>query len=122
MVFVNERIVKCECMACYETGRTQDAPFRQADGYPCIFSTSWEEILETYQIRFQHHRIPDDSDEVQFMKDVSTRATGPRVMLDTDIVNVGYDDHWRNVALGRRVTRGSNPFSDARNKIRHLLE
>lgn len=122
MVYVNENIVKCECMACYETGRTQDAPYRQTEGDACSFSSSWEEILATYQINFLFHRIPDDSDEVQFMKDISNRATGPRLMLDTDIVNVGHDQHWRNVALGRRVSRGSDPFTEARNKLRHLLE
>lgn len=122
MLYVNEKIVKCECMACYETGRTQDAPFRQADGYVCSFASSWEEILETYQINFQFHRIPDDSDEVQFMKDISSRSTGPRLMLDADIINVGHDEHWRNVALGRRVARGSDPFTEERNKLRHLLE
>jgi hypothetical protein len=122
MLFVNQKIVKCECRACYETGRCSDAPFRQTEEHICKFSGSWEGILDTYEIKFQYHCIPDDSDDVQLMKDITTRAKGPCVMLDTDIVNVGYDDHWRNVALGRRVARGSNPFSEVRNKIRHLLE
>lgn len=122
MVFINEKIVKCECMACYETGRTQDAPHRQTEDYVCSFSSSWEEILQMYEINFKFHRIPDDSDEVEFMKDISTRATGPSLMLDTDIVNVGHDEHWRNVALGRRVARGRDPFTEARINLRHLLE
>lgn len=122
MLYVNEKLAKCQCMSCYETGRTQEAPFRQADGYTCNFTIFWEEILNTYDIKFQHHRIPDDTDDVQFMKDITNSIAGPRFLLDTEIVNIGYDEHWRNVALGRKLAHGSDPFTDSRNKIRHLLE
>jgi hypothetical protein len=123
MTEINKRLVNCKCMACYETGRTTDAPFGQAEARTCIFVPAWEDILKKYQVRFEYEPIPDGQTEEEFMDSITTHSMGPRYMLETDIVNIGPDDLWRNVALGRGVGRTDNrPYTVPRNKLRFLFK
>lgn len=123
MAEVNQKIVHCSCLACYETGRAKDAPFGQTAALSCIFAKSWEEILTMYSISFRYHELPQDEDEVQFMRNITYRATGPRLMYEANIINVGHDNLWRNVALGRDLARNDIlPFSEPRNKLRLLFK
>ena len=123
MTEVNEKIIKCQCMACYECGRTTDAPFRQSESFTCIFAKKWEGILDSYNISYSFYQLSEDEDEQQFMHDITHPTMGPRLELNTDIVNVGYDNLWRNVAYGRGLARDNlRPFSQSRNKLRRLFE
>jgi hypothetical protein len=123
MAAINQRIVHCKCLVCYETGRTTDAPFAQAEALTCSFAVSWEDILKKYQLKFEYHAIPADQTEEEFMDAVTTHIMGPRMMYDTDIVNLGHDDLWRNVALGRGLARRDfRPYTVGRNKLRFLFK
>jgi hypothetical protein len=123
MAEVNSKIIQCQCVACYECGRTQDAPFRQNEAYTCIFAKKWESILDTYKISYRFHQVDDSADDVRFMQEISHDMMGPRLQINTDIVNVGYDDLWRNVAYGRGLARdGLRTHSKSRNKLRLLFE
>ena len=123
MAEVNMDIVRCQCMACYECGRTDDAPFCQSEALTCRFAPKWEAILESYQISFAHHLLPEHHDEEKFMRDITDRTMGARLMIDADIVNIGHDDLWRNVAYGRGLARkDTRPFTKSRNKLRFLFE
>lgn len=123
MAEINEKIVHCDCLTCYETGRANEAPFAQAQASICKFAPSWENILKKYQLKFEYFNIPADQNEEDFMRGMTTRSMGPRVMLDTDIVNVGHDDLWRNVALGRGLGRRDfRPNTTPRNKLRFLFK
>lgn len=123
MTEVNRKIVNCQCMACYECGRTEEAPFCQREAHICRFVPKWEAILDSYQLKYEHHQLLDHHDEVEFMSDINHSAMGPRLMIDTDIVNIGHDDLWRNVAYGRCLARKDlRPFTQSRNKLRFLFE
>ena len=123
MAEVNSRIFRCQCMACYECGRTQDAPYRQNEAFTCVFAKKWESILDTYKISYQFYQLDEDVDEAKVMQEISHDMMGPRLQINTDIVNVGIDDLWRNVAYGRGLSRdGLRTHCKSRGRLRMLFE
>lgn len=119
---INQSLFHCKCVACYETGRSNEMSRSHLNGVYCSFARNWENILSAYNITFEY-KCTDDADVDSLMSDITDPLMGPRIpKAPTYIINLGKDDLWRNVAYGKPLTRRDfNPFSEPRERLRYLF-